>query len=356
MPNYESVAANGVDFTNGHSHASLCSPSRYTLLTGQYYFRANPNRNVVQPDHAPFINETVNTFPGMLQDEGYKTYMVGKWHVGMDMPDDLATGEIYGGPLDGGFDRYFGIAASMGFPYLSYIQDRTFTEVPDHYTIKEAAAIQSCPGGLACKTWGLGTCLEASFENLTGCGSSSMWRTVEEGSWHKTVGKTFDPHYVLSNLTSAATSYIEHHVNQYGSDVPFFLYMAMTGDHLPHTPHPDWEGTTDYGWYADLLEELDYRLGQTIDVLTKHNLLNDTLLIVTSDNGPEAKGKYVRTGLTSTDVYAGQKTDLQEGGNRIPFIVQWPNVMPKGITFDYAISQVDFFRTFADMLGISLPS
>ncbi|GBG34491.1 Arylsulfatase [Hondaea fermentalgiana] len=340
MPNLETLAENGLEFTNGHSAATVCTPSRFAILTGVYAFRQNPSGGAVESDATPMVPGHA-TLASLLKTVGYRTYMSGKWHLGMDIPEDKENGEINGGPVDVGFDEFFGIPASMNYGNLAYIRDSTFTEPPDVYTAKDLYAQSSCPTkkrGKFCKTFSL----EFPYSD------SSKGHPIS-------VGASFRADYCLSNFTYEAIRMIQDHMTSY-SDQPFFMYLSVTAPHLPHAPHPDFAGKNEYGAYADFLEEIDFRLGQVLQALQDLGIQDETLVIYTSDNGPEEKKDFVKTGLLSTSIYKGEKRDLWEGGHRVPFIMQWPDGIEAGTTWTEAVSQVDLFATLAEMTGATLAS
>lgn len=338
MPNLEALAEGGIEFTDGTAGAVVCTPSRFAILTGTYAFRQRPKGGAIGAGSPPMVPGHY-TIANMFKDAGYRTYMSGKWHLGMNFPWDVKTGEITGGPVDVGFDEFFGIPASMNYGYLAYIRGNRFTEPPDQYTVRckhGDQAIISCPsGGTDCKTYGL------------------QFPYSRKGSL--SIGRSYRAHYAMSNITAEAISMIKNHVTNY-PEQKFFLYLPVTAPHLPHTPHPDFVGRTSYGAYADYLEEMDYRLGQVMATLKSQGVYEDTLMIFTSDNGPEGKTKFVMTGLESTWIYKGQKRSLFEGGHRVPFIMHWPNMIPANRTWDHPVSQIDLFATFAEMIGAKTPA
>lgn len=361
MPNLERLSSNGMEFMDGHSMSGVCSPSRYALLTGQYAFRKWRGGGALGAAASPKITETTYTIPRLLKNAGYKSYMSGKWHIGMDMPSDLETGEIYGGPIDAGFDRFFGIPASLDYGWLSYIHNKTFSVPPTYRTDRSTSSayrIQSCPTTVdGCSTWGMKYCSNAKMRQTYTC-SSLGWYWKEGISGGERIAPDFDLHWILRNITHAGLGFIDDHIGNYGKDTPFYLHMTLNSPHLPHVPHPDFAGKNkaSYGAYADFLEETDYRVGEVLDKLEEHGILNNTLLIYTSDNGPEGKSKFVNTGLDSTANYKGDKRSLYEGGNRVPFLVHWPDVIAPGTESSFYVSQVDLLATFADMLGLEKPS
>mmetsp|Transcript_21053 Transcript_21053/g.41298 ORF Transcript_21053/g.41298 Transcript_21053/m.41298 type:complete len:500 (+) Transcript_21053:100-1599(+) len=337
-PNLETLSANGIEFSDGHSGAAVCTPARFALLTGTYSFRQRPNGGAIGAAATPMIPGHY-TLANLFKDAGYRTLMSGKWHLGMDMPSDLENGNITGGPVDAGFEEFFGIPASMNYGYLSYIRNRTFTEAPNMHTAKakhSSDAIQSCPSkDKTCRTYNLKFPYSEKHGSIT-------------------VAPSYRAHYCLSNMTKEAINMIENHVANYPSQ-KFFLYLAVTAPHLPHTPHPDFVGRTTYGAYTDYLEEIDYRLGEIMTTLKNLGIYNSTLIVFTSDNGTEGAGKFEKTGFDTTYIYRGQKRTLYEGGHRVPFVMHWPDQIKPNSTWDEPVSQLDLLATFAAMTGTSIP-
>ncbi|GBG34492.1 Serine/threonine-protein kinase WNK [Hondaea fermentalgiana] len=335
MPNLEALADGGLEYTNGHSAAVVCTPSRFAILTGVYAFRERGGGGAIGASATPMVPGYA-TLASLLKSVGYRTYMSGKWHLGMDIPEDL-EGEIYGGPADVGFDEFFGIPASMNYGSLAYIRNRSFTETPSVYTKKVTNKQLSCPPVIDernfCKTY--------------------LLRFPYTTNGKTSVGSTFRADYCMSNITTEAMQMIETHVTT-RPEQPFFIYIPVTAPHLPHVPHPDFAGTNNYGAYADFLEETDFRLGEIMQKLQDLGVYNDTLIIYSSDNGPEGPGKFRATGLESTSIFAGAKRTLWEGGHRVPFIMHWPNGIQAGTKWSEAVSQVDLFATFAEMTGAEI--
>ncbi|GBG31085.1 Arylsulfatase [Hondaea fermentalgiana] len=341
MPNFEEVAANGMDFSDGHTASGVCSPSRFALLTGEYWFRHNPARDVVVSNAHPYVMDAKTTLPKVLKSVGYKTYMSGKWHLGMKFDEDNFDAGIYGGPIDGGFDSYFGIPASMDFGNVAFIRDKLFETPPTFWSQRHGNELWSCRHNVsACNTW-----------NLRG------YMKQKAPGFAKRISPTWDPRYCAPNITAEAIHFMDIHMKTHGEDVPFFLYTALSSPHKPHVPHPDWEGHNKlkFGNYADFLEQTDYHLGQILANMGKWDITDNTLLIISSDNGPEDKQLFQKSGgLLSAWIYRNGKRSLFEGGHRVPFLMQWPKIIPAGAMNDHTVNQVDLVATLAEMTGATL--
>lgn len=330
-PNIELLASQGIDFMDGHAASVVCTPSRFALLTGVYAFRKNSDGGAIGPAHKPLLN-SYTTLGHLFRRANYRTYMVGKWHLGLRMPKDYVNDPVRGGPLDHGFDEFFGLPASMNYGHLAFIRDNYFVEPPSNRTRDTDGMHHSCP-----------------VEENADCSTFGLLFPYVSGS--KSIGKSIRTNTVLEECIMEAMAMINSHMEKF-ADQNFFMYLAITSPHLPHAPHPDFDGRTSYGQYADVLEEIDYRLGQILGLLKNLGIYNSTFLIFTSDNGTNDKRKFVSTGFDTTGNLRGQKRSPFEGGHRVPFIFHWPDVINASLTTK-PVSQVDFFATFEEMLNLS---
>lgn len=331
-PHLDRLAREGVRCTDAHAPASVCSPTRYALLTGRYAWRGRLKSGVLGPWGAPLIEEGRLTLPGLLRQQGYTTACIGKWHLGWQWPtrdgkppasgsDRLSnvdfTRPIGGGPCTRGFDYYFGTDVPNYPPYCHLENDRTvgLPSVPNwpHF---------NRPGPM-----------------LPG------WNWVN----------------VLPEHAARAVRYLEEAARQPAR--PFFLYFALTSPHYPVVPDPAYQGQSQAGDYGDFVVQTDAVVGQILQTLERTGLAENTLLIFTSDNGPEITGEvdpgvYDRLrqfGHASSGPLRGAKRDLWEGGHRVPFLVRWPGRIPPGRVVDETICHVDLLATVAAILGVPLP-
>ncbi len=333
-PNLDRLAAEGMRFTDAHSSSGICTPSRFALLTGMHHWRRfHEIVNAFGP--SVFLPEDL-TMAEMFQQSGYDTACIGKWHLGWDWaalrregaepirgrgyaPDDFDWSQsIPGGPLAHGFDHYFGDDVP-NFPPYGWIRDDRMVTAP---TLP--LRVQPAP-------------TEGSAESRPG--------PMVEG-WRQDM--------VMPRLTVRVTEWLKEPAR---SDKPFFLYFPWTSPHAPITPAGEYRGTTEAGGYGDFLHQSDDHLGEVLQVLETEGLTENTLIVFTSDNGPEAYA-YARTrdsDHSSTGPLRGLKRDVFEGGHRVPFIVKWPGQIKSGTTSPALISQVDLMRTFATILNHPLP-
>ncbi len=322
-PHIDRLAREGLLFTDAHSASGTCTPSRYGLLTG-----INPARtgvsNTLLRNGKPVIAETETTIATLLRDRGYATAMVGKWHLGFDMdmsgqkPAFDFSQPLTGGPLDRGFDRFFGIHSSPGAAPYFYIDGRHPVAVP-----RETTA--GGPQGRANKTsWGRGK--------------------IAPGYIHEEVS---------ARLCDRAVAMIRDHAAAQ-EQPPFFLYYALSSPHAPWLPTKEFAGKSGVGVYGDFMVQLDHEVGRIAEALRETGLETNTLLIVTSDNGPgpdsatesQAAGHDVSGGLR------GGKAMAWEGGHRVPFIVKWPGRVKPGRVSTSTINFTDLFATLAELLGV----
>ena len=333
-PNLDKLALEGMRFTDAHAPSAVCTPTRYGVLTGRYCWRSRLKRGVLVPFDQTLIEEDRLTVPKLLQRHGYDAGCVGKWHLGFNwrdadgtMTEPRSTGEtidfsqpIGGGPLECGFDSYFGTAVPNYPPYCYIENDRT-VGIP---TVLKPDAMFGNPGVM-----------------LEG------WDLVK----------------ILPDLTTRAVEYIDTR-SQQDPHQPFFLYFPLTGPHTPIAPAPEFQEKSQAGAYGDFVHQIDWLVGQVMEALERNGQAENTLLVFTSDNGsPGRDGTNMSGPINSVRrfdhnpsyIYRGIKADIWDGGHRIPFIARWPNVIPAGMASDEPICLTDLMATVAEILGTQLP-
>ncbi len=337
-PHIDRIAREGMIFSDGHSSDGVCTPSRYSLLTGRYSWRTSLKQGVVGAEGACLIEEDRMTLASLLRKHGYHTGMVGKWHLNMDFPGEPGSRNwqepITGGPTDRGFDYYWGIAASMNFGLLTYIDNRHVEEPAHMWTRKKH--------------------IKEPYRDYR---LRPPYDSVKKHEDDLEVAPSFRDAFVLEDLTEKAVDFIEQHAEASRRGRPFFLYVALTSPHLPHAVHPAFVDTSECGKYGDFMTETDHRVGQVLDALDREGLTGETLVIFTSDNGPENNYRYQEEayGHRCSYIFKGGKRDIYEGGHRVPFLARWPGVIEPGRVVEHPVCQVDFLATFADILGTPLP-
>lgn len=355
-PNIDRLAAEGIRFTDGHAAASVCTPSRYSLLTGAYAFRGHPRGSGILPGNAPLsIAPGSLTLPALFKQQGYATAVVGKWHLGLGDPAPDWNGELKPGPCEIGFDECFIIPATGDRTPTVYVRNHRVEglDPADPIRVRYGAPVGDEPTGhthleLATVLKGLPKTghLDAITEGvsrigyMTG-GRSALWKDED----------------ISDTLVREATAFVEKN-----AATPFFLYLATHGIHEPRIPHPRFVGQSGCGTYGDHILELDDAVGQVLAVLDRLKLTERTLVVFSSDNGGTPWLAYdygARAGLNGHPVNGtlrGGKGSLWEGGTRVPFIVRWPGGAPAGRSSAALVSQTDLLASFARLLGADLPA
>lgn len=335
-PNLDRLAREGMRFTDAHSSSGICTPSRYAMLTGRFHWRKF--HGIVNSFEPPVLEDSEFTLPEMLKTRGYRTACIGKWHLGWKWeaikqpgarPPDPKTGyapgafdwskRIPGGPLDHGFDYYFGDDVPNFPPYTWFENDRVLTAPTEPLTITPQTA---------------------------------------EGNWEARPGpmaKGWDFYAVIPKLTAKAVEWIGQ---QRGQATPFFLYVPFNSPHAPIVPALEFAGKSQAGGYGDFMVQTDDTVGRILQALKANGFADNTLVIFTADNGAEhyAYERIRKHGHRSSGPLRGLKRDLWEGGHRVPFIVRWPGVVEAGAVSDALISQVDLMATLAAVVGATLPA
>ncbi|HVM48738.1 MAG TPA: arylsulfatase [Candidatus Acidoferrum sp.] len=322
-PNLDSLRAQGMAFTDCHASSSLCTPSRYSILTGRYDWRTRLQHGVFNGESEPLIAPARLTVAQFLKQHGYVTAAMGKWHLGMRYDKKDFSQPITDGPLQHGFDHFFGILASLDMPPYVFVEDGHFTAIP--------SATREFP----------------SFMYGTNAvrGPTRLGRAAPD----------FQAEDVLPKLTARAMDYISAR----GRDQkPFFLYLALPSPHTPLVPTKEWQGKSCLGPYGDYVMETDWSVGQVLKALHGAGLDDNTLVCFASDNGCapyigvhklEAMGHY------PSAQFRGYKRDIWDGGHRIPFLVRWPAKIKPNSHSDQIVCLADLLATCADILQAKLP-
>ena len=319
-PHLDRLAAQGMIFTDAHSGSSVCTPTRYGLLTGRYAWRTRLQRGVLDgTDDPPLIGEDRLTVPALLRQHGYATAAIGKWHLGF------------------GSER----PASAAAPAASS------PTAPTGKKMGEA--------GLPVGTRIVGGPITRGFDYFWGCSNA---RTMSGLIENDRVIENLPPIDMLPRLERQAVGYIADRADAAKSGKPFFLYVPLTSPHTPILPTPEWQGKSGLGAYADFTMQTDAVVGQILAALDAHGLADNTLLIFTADNGcsPQADTPGLeKQGHFASAGFRGYKADIWEGGHRVPFLARWPGRVAAGSRTDQTVCLTDFMRTAADLLGAALP-
>jgi len=357
-PHADRLAAEGMRFTDAHSPSAVCTPTRYSLLTGRYHWRSRLKEGVLDGFSPPLIEPDRVTVASFLKSQGYATACVGKWHLGLQWtrtdgtPESLDRAEkggvrsgyeidyaqgFTGGPVALGFDRFFGISASLNMPPFCYLENERVVHLP---TLKQ--------------------------ERLR----DANFLATDEGMR----SPDFTNYGVLPRFAGEALSFLEDHAAK-SSDQPFFLYAPLPSPHLPVVTNQEYVGKSQAGLYGDFVVETDAFVGAILETLDRLDLAEDTIVIYTSDNGGlyhwwEAKetddlahykvagrGASMREfGHQGNAWMRGTKADIWEGGHRVPFLVRWPAKIPAGKVCDSLVDLTDLLATMADITGGDLPA
>ncbi|MEX2119923.1 MAG: arylsulfatase [Pirellulales bacterium] len=340
-PHIDRLAREGMVFTDAHSGSSVCSPTRYGILTGRYSWRSRLKSGVLGGLSPRLIEPGRLTVASLLQQQGYHTACLGKWHLGMDWallegkpvselsietPEQVWNVDfsqaIAAGPNSVGFDYYFGISASLDMVPYTFIENDRVSVVPTR---------------------------DAEFAMVLGRQAGKTRRgPAAEG---------FDAMHVLPAIRRKAVEYIGQRAAD-ESGRPFFLYMPLASPHTPILPTEQWRGKSGLNPYGDFVMETDAAVGAVLEALDRHGLARDTLVIFTSDNGcsPMADFDELQAqGHHPSHVFRGHKADIFEGGHRVPFLVRWPARVTGGSTSDRLVCLTDLVATCAEIVGVALP-
>ncbi len=318
----DALANSGMKFTDAHSNSALCSPTRYGILTGRYAWRTRLQDGVLWSNDTPLIAKNRMTVASLLKENGYQTACIGKWHLGLGWAKDAQgkvdyTQPISDGPTTKGFDYFFGITASLDIPPYVYIKNNLMTAT--------------------------------RLDTIGATSGQGFWR---EGP----IGNDFKHVEVLSVLTDKATEYI---ATASKSASPFFLYFPMPAPHTPMLPTKEFLGKSGMNAYGDFVLMVDAMVGKITKAVKDAGIEDNTLIIFTSDNGcsPMANFKELeKYGHNPGYVFRGAKSDVFEGGHRIPFIASWPGTIKQASECSTTVCLTDFMATCASITHTRLPA
>jgi arylsulfatase A len=325
-PIMDRLAREGIRFTDAHSSSAVCTPSRYSVLTGRYCWRSRLKKWVLWGFEPPLIEPQRLTVASMLKQQGYATAAIGKWHLGLgwttqDGQDPLADGTnvdytvpVRGGPTELGFDTCFCITGSLDMAPYCFVEDDRTVGLPS--VEKQPYNPQQRPG------------------------------LMVPGWQDEQVDVTF---------CQKAVAFIDRHAEAH-PEQPFFLYLTPSAPHRPCVPPEFIRGRSQAGPRGDMVALVDWMVGQVDEALARHGLAENTLIVVTSDNGARLQDYYGHDyGHKSCGDLRGQKADIWDGGHREPFVARWPGHIRPGSTSDELVCLADLLATCADILDIELP-
>ena len=317
-PNIDGLAKAGMKFWDAHAPGPLCHMSRYGLLTGRYPFRTD----VGAWRRRPLIEDDQMTIASLAKSQGYSTAMVGKWHCGFDESAGYEK-PLPGGPVDRGFDSYFGIRAS--------------TDIPPYFYIRGDKAVLPPTNSI-----------EAN--------ASEGWSPIQGAFWREGgIAPDLDLEDVTPRFTEEAIKVIQDHRRTAASN-PLMLYLAYPSPHTPWLPAKEFVGKSGAGMFGDFMMMVDAEIGKVLAALDSAEMAENTLVVFTADNGPvwyeEDAKKYSHD---SAGILKGMKADAWEAGHRMPFIVKWPGQVQAGSESKQSICFTDLLATFADIFDVELP-
>jgi arylsulfatase A-like enzyme len=349
-PNLDRLAARGLRFTDAHSSSATCTPSRYSMMSGEYAFRKK-GTGVLPGDAALIVDPNRATLPSILQQAGYTTGAYGKWHLGLGSGNVDWNGEIKPGPLEIGFNEAFIMPATGDRVPCVYVENRRVynLDAKDPIKVSYEGPIGDWPTGrehpeLLRVKYSHGHDMTivngiSRIGYMTG-GKSALWKDED-------MAKTF---------TGRATSFIEKNKAK-----PFFMYFATHDIHVPRVPHDRFRGGSELGVRGDVIQQLDSCVGEIMATLKRNNLEKDTLVVFTSDNGPVVDDGYADGAVENlkdhkpAGTLRGGKYSIYEGGTRLPFIAQWPGHIKPG-TSDALVGSMDLLASFAALAGRDVPA
>ena len=355
-PAIDRMVSGGITFTNAHASASVCTPSRYGILTGRYAQRSSTGAaRGIWGFHEPVIEPERETMASLLKKAGYTSACIGKWHLGLDWQTkdgfpaelDINTGysnvdytrEVMSGPNDYGFDYSFIHPASLDIPPYMFLRNHLVIDpdvilTTDHYPARKDYT-------------------EYSWDKKHTGENAVYW---EKGVWWRQgeMSRSFRIEDCHSEILREGIKFIETQATE-NPDSPFLLYLPLTGPHTPWVPTERFKGKSTIGLYGDFIMDIDDVVDQIQNTLIRHNIAENTILIFASDNG----GYWPQEEIDLHDHDSnwgrrGQKGDVWDGGHRIPLIISWPAGIDEPIQYNHLISLTDFFATLADLADLEI--
>ena len=331
-PHIDRLAAEGMLFTDAHTSSSICTPTRYSILTGRYNWRSTLKGGGGHGYSPPLIKKDRVTIADLFREQGYHTAVIGKWHLGWNWSlvgnEQIRYDEhvrpvvdfsqpIENGPADHGFKYSFTTAASLSSPPYVWVENSRPTAIPHE--------------------------LSVNYDE------KAFWRKGPKAD-------NFNHVHVLKEITHRSIKYIGERA---GEEEPFFLYIPLTAPHAPIIPTTEWIGKSKANAYGDFVLQVDHEVGRILDAIWGDERLKNTLIFFTSDNGQSPRADFEDdelplAGHRGSLIYRGKKFDIFEGGHRVPFIASWPGKIEEGRRSEAVICSTDFMATAAHILGVEL--
>ncbi|MDR2705964.1 MAG: arylsulfatase, partial [Planctomycetaceae bacterium] len=322
-PHLDRLGREGIRFTDMHSSSSVCTPTRYSILTGRYNWRSRKKSGVLSGFSPALIPTDRQTLGTLFQKAGYETAVIGKWHLGLnwettDGKEPSGKNIDYSkpfknGPLELGFNYFWGISASADMPPFVFLEGEKVTELP-----------------------------------------------TTEKKWVRTgvAAESYEAIDVLPKVTEHAVDFITDRAKRNESSKPFFLYLPLPAPHTPILPTKEWQGKSGLNAYGDFVMQVDDVVGKIVQSIDQSGLSENTIIIFTSDNGCSPAAGFdelSQKGHSPGYIFRGAKADIFDGGHRIPFMVRWTSKIKENSVSEELGCLVDFFATFAAILNIPIP-
>lgn len=342
--NLDRLAAQGLRCTDAHATSALCTPSRYGLMTGRYNWRSRLKQVVIMGYTRHLIEDGRATLGTLFRSAGYRTAVVGKWHLGIDwaikgddsafmpgIPLDQVGGvpevdysqPVKNGPNEFGFDYSYVTPGSLDIAPYAFLENGMVTQPPTGYS---------------------------GNPDFYSAGARGVVSDPEDTRMYTWPGGAISADYVHENVVPDSADRVLGLIDEYaGGEQPFFLYYPIHAPHLPCLPTPEFKGKSAIGPYGDMVLMIDSIVGRIMDKLDALGIADDTIFIFTSDNGSE--NSYPQQGHEPSHIYRGHKSDIYDGGHRIPYIVRWPGRIQAGSTADQTVCLCDTYATFAQILN-----
>ncbi|WP_246117912.1 sulfatase family protein [Adhaeretor mobilis] len=351
-PNIDALAAQSLNFTDGHCSASTCTPSRFSLLTGVHAFRQGVR--IAPPNASLLISTEAFTLPRLFEQAGYETGIVGKWHLGLGEKGQGPkwNGELKPGPLELGFDSAFLLPTTNDRVPCVYVDGHRVVNLDSNDPIHVGGKANDVnkPGSTQYPT----AKKDAFYSSIVnGIGRIGYMSGGKSALW--------DDYTMADVFAEKAVEFIAEN-----SDKPFFLFFSSQDIHIPNAPNPRFQGSTNLGARGDAMVQLDWTVGAIIAELDKQGLTDNTIVIFTSDNGPThhddtcESTKEVRRyspksgdGHDASGIWRGGKYEIYEGGTRVPLMIRWPHQIEPS-TSAAMVNQIDFIASFAELLNVDL--
>jgi len=355
-PNLDKLAAEGLNFTDGHCSAATCSPSRFSLLTGVHGFRHGVR--ILAPNAPLSIPTDKLTLPGLFRKAGYETAVVGKWHLGIGDGSTDWNGEVKPGPLEIGFDYSFLLPSTNDRVPCVYLENHRVVNLDP----ADPLYVGKAPEGFS------GTRYSTDRKDMTYYESSHGHDTCIINGIGR-IGMQYGGKAALWDDETMADEFVKQSrkwISARSEAKPFFLFFSSQDIHVPRTPHPRFIGKTTLGHRGDAMVAFDWAAGEVLKSLEENGFTENTIVIFSSDNGPVyddgyKDGTVVKTSMEEVDQghdgsgpYRGGKYQIYEGGTRVPFMVKWPGRVKPGATTGALFNQIDLIASFAELLGIDL--